>query len=219
MRKTIGSTCSKLAGLALLTTVAVAQGPADEPDLLCRLLFDTYIVADGMIGGPTRRRPHTSSQSAVGSAASGAWCSPSCGRMTRGPRDRARSSWARCSSRKRTRATSSGTGDDGRDAPGIPQIKLGKDVVEELLARAKNADGYQDVFVVALARARVPETRALFRAIVEDGAPDWALTSERFHAAIGLAQLGDPAATAGCSTTAATRLPRSRTRRPRASRA
>jgi hypothetical protein len=90
----------------------------------------------------------------------------------------------------------------------IPSVHIGPEVVEDLLKRGTKADRFRiDHYTIALARARVPETRKFFASIlkakkgagpVAPGAGETVpesfnhLDSTRFHAAVGLAQLGDP---------------------------
>ena len=91
----------------------------------------------------------------------------------------------------------------------IPSVRLGQEVAQELLKRANKSDRFRvDHYTIALARAKVPEAREFLAAILtarrgpaveEAGARESApmgfyhLESTRFHAAVGLAQLGDGA--------------------------
>jgi hypothetical protein len=86
---------------------------------------------------------------------------------------------------------------------GIPRVFLGPEVVAALVERGGKADRFRsDHYAIALARARAPEARGFFQSILRGraeptGAPGTApaswrhLDSTRFHAAVGLAQLGD----------------------------
>jgi hypothetical protein len=89
-----------------------------------------------------------------------------------------------------------------------PTVHLGPEVVSELVARARRADRNRiDHYVIALARARVSEARELFSAVLTarrgvpaDAAPGadvptgfYHMDGPRFHAAVGLAQLGEAA--------------------------
>jgi hypothetical protein len=90
----------------------------------------------------------------------------------------------------------------------IPSVELGPEVVRELIERGKQADRFRmDHYAIALARARVPEAKNFFASILsaETGPPTVVgaqkepaplsvrhLDGTRFHAAVGLAQLGDP---------------------------
>ena len=49
-----------------------------------------------------------------------------------------------------------------------------------------------DHYAIALARARLPEARELFQKLVTQDPDARGRESTRFHAAVGLAQLGDP---------------------------
>ena len=84
-----------------------------------------------------------------------------------------------------------------------PTVRLDRKVITELLKRAKQADRFRiDHYTIALARSRVPEAREFFQSILVAPVPitpfdegpsgTFHLTSTRFHAAVGLAQLGDP---------------------------
>jgi hypothetical protein len=88
----------------------------------------------------------------------------------------------------------------------IHRVFLGPEVVAALVERGGKADRFRsDHYAIALARARVPEARSFFQSILRErveparpvGTADGAaarwrhLDSTRFHAAVGLAQLGD----------------------------
>lgn len=87
----------------------------------------------------------------------------------------------------------------------VPSVHLGAEVVAELLERARRADRHRvDRYVIALAQARTPESQDFFRSILraESERPEaeswntfpsgpYHTESARFHAAVGLAQLGD----------------------------
>lgn len=74
-----------------------------------------------------------------------------------------------------------------------PSIRLGPEVVEELLKRAKQRKGGpRGCYVIALARARAPETRAFLESLLSPGPGLSHPTGCGFHAAVGLAQLGCP---------------------------
>jgi hypothetical protein len=97
----------------------------------------------------------------------------------------------------------------GEVSASIPSVHLGPQVVAELLARGKNADRHRiEHYTIALARARVPEARDFFTSILDAkiqlnpfGAPAGVdvptgfrhMDGTRFHAAVGLAHLGEPA--------------------------
>lgn len=85
-------------------------------------------------------------------------------------------------------------------------IRLGPEVVTGLLERARQADRYRiDHYTIALARARVPEAKQFFQSILRATvsndpfaqvpskvpASQNHLDSTRYHAAVGLAQLGE----------------------------
>lgn len=90
----------------------------------------------------------------------------------------------------------------------IPSVCLDSEVVTELVKRGGKADRFRvDHYTIALARARVPEASDFFKAVLRaaraiDPTTDepnteippngpYHMDSTRFHAAVGLAQLGD----------------------------
>jgi hypothetical protein len=89
----------------------------------------------------------------------------------------------------------------------VPSVCLDSEVVAELIKRGTKADRFRiDHYTIALARARVPEAGDFFRTVLRaDRATNPTTTepntyvpngpfymdSTRFHAAVGLAQLGD----------------------------
>ena len=96
----------------------------------------------------------------------------------------------------------------------VASVKLSPDVVTELIERGRKADRFRiDHYAIALAQARVPAARPFFESILvpqkadpdpfdipnKKGEAEQAPTpvrhseSTRFHAAVGLAQLGDAA--------------------------
>ena len=199
-----------LATLLLLPRVAVAQEP--QADEISRLLFKTYL------DGP--RKINTSTVMAAShlvaeqGRVSGFWkevlaelrsgdehsevnCVRILGNML------ATDAAARDAIRRQK--------EEGEVSAWIPSVHLGPEVVAELLERGQKADRFRtDHYTVALARARVPEAREFFQAILSgktrpkkaaaaEGAADVAdapisfhhLDGTRFHAAVGLAQLGD----------------------------
>jgi hypothetical protein len=96
----------------------------------------------------------------------------------------------------------------GEVSASVPTVYLGPEVAAELLERGKKADRHRiDHYVIALVRARVPEARGFFTTILDERRPIPAGVpfgvdvpdgfhhndGTRFHAAVGLAQLGDPA--------------------------
>jgi hypothetical protein len=73
-------------------------------------------------------------------------------------------------------------------------VALGSEVVAELVSRGEKADRFRaDHYAIALARARVPDAINFFRMILRDEGAEHHLDSTKFHAALGLAQLGDAA--------------------------
>jgi hypothetical protein len=96
----------------------------------------------------------------------------------------------------------------GETSARIASVNLGPEVVAELLARGQKADRFRiDHYTIALARARVPEARDFFTSILRAEFPQpqgedqgtvpagrvYHLQTTRYHAAVGLAQLGERA--------------------------
>lgn len=81
-------------------------------------------------------------------------------------------------------------------------VYLGPEVIAELVERGRKADRLRvDHYAIALARARVPEASDFFKSILRARKPEngrnaptgpYHEASTRFHAAVGLAQLGHP---------------------------
>lgn len=72
-------------------------------------------------------------------------------------------------------------------------VCLGPEVVAELIERGEKADRFRvDHYAIALARARVPEANEFFLMILRDDTGKHYMASAKFHAAVGLANLGDP---------------------------
>jgi hypothetical protein len=190
------------ASLALIPIAADAQNP--RPDKLCELLFDAYIA-----------RPVKESSTTVMAAAeivadrgreTGFWrtvleklktndehseigCVRVLGMML------AADAGARDAIRLQKE-----TGEFRSAQP--PTVYLGPEVVAALIERGQQADRFRiDHYTIALVRARAPETRDFFLSILRaKTGPSAAAAvlenlayrdSTRFHAAVGLAQLGD----------------------------
>jgi hypothetical protein len=94
----------------------------------------------------------------------------------------------------------------GESSAWAATVCLGPEVAGELIKRGQKADRFRiDHYVIALMRARTPEARGFFQSILPDPPPadPFAqppagararpphLDSTKFHAAVGLAQLGD----------------------------
>jgi len=193
MKKRVAIVSSLLACVVVLVATVGARGREQEPDRLCQMLFEEYVVGRGMINGSTvtaathivaeRGRP------------SGFWrdvfrelqkddpeteigCVRVLGKMLEMDAD---------------------AEDAGREAEktgGVPQSpasrEVGSEVVAYLIQRGEKADRFRvDQFVTALARARVPEAGELFRSILRDDTEKHHGASAKFHAAVGLAQCGE----------------------------
>jgi hypothetical protein len=92
---------------------------------------------------------------------------------------------------------------EGELSAWIPTVCVGPEVVTVLIDRGSNADRFRiDHYTIALARARAPEAKDFFQSILRKGSVQRdpftpaagnppPLESTQFHAAVGLAQLGD----------------------------
>ena len=197
-----------LALVASLPRMAAAQERA--PDEISQLLFDAYLARPGKINTSTVIA--ASQIIADRGRESGFWknvlkelqkndernemaCVRILGNMLAGDAN------ARDALRRQK--------ESGEFLASIPSVRLGKEVVAELLERANKADRFRvDHYTIALARAQVPEAHEFLTSILiarrgpaapalagEETAPVgfYHLESTRFHAALGLAQLGDAA--------------------------
>jgi hypothetical protein len=197
-----------LALVASLHRIAAAQERA--PDEISQLLFDAYIARPGKINTSTVMA--ASQIIADRGRESGFWknvlaelqkgderneigCVRILGNMLAGDAS------ARDALRRQK--------ESGELLASTPSIRLGKEVVAELLERANKADRFRsDHYAIALARAKVPDAREYLASILiarrapappavagGESAPVgfYHLESTRFHAAVGLAQLGDAA--------------------------
>lgn len=184
--------------LLVIIVSTVLEVPAEEvtsqPDPLCQMLFDTYIARQGKINTSTimaashivaergrntgfwkivlRELQRGQDQSEVG-------CVRVLGKML------AIDAAARDAIRRETE-----TGQVGQWAA---SVCLGPEVVKELITRGSAADRFRvDHYAIALLRARVPDTTEFFRMILRDDNGQHYLAGTKFHAAVGLAQIGEP---------------------------
>jgi hypothetical protein len=197
-----------LAQVASIPQMVAAQERA--PDELSQLLFDTYLARPGKHNTPTVMA--ASQIVADRGRESGFWknvlaelktndehsevnCVRILGNML------AMDASARDALRRQK--------ETGEISASIQSVRLGPEVAKELLERANKADRFlSDHYTIALARARVPEAREFLASILvarrgpaappiagREDAPAgfYHLESTRFHAAVGLAQLGDAA--------------------------
>lgn len=184
-----------VAGVLLFVMGLSAQDAEPQQDQLCRMLFDTYMTGGAKI--QTRTITAASHIIAERGRHSGFWrhvlgelrknnerselgCVRVLGKMLEVD------ALARDAIEREKKG--------GRMGQGIPSVCLGPEVVRELITRGEKADN-SDVghYAIALARARVPEAADLFRMILRDGADRYDVDTAKFYAAVGLAQLGDPA--------------------------
>jgi len=184
--------------LASCAAIAVAapEEPPGEPDRICRTLFDEYVVGRGKINSSTR---HAAEHIvAERGRTNGFWGNVF--RESQVREDTAQIACVRVLGKMLeldalARDAQRWTEETGKPLQGgVPSIHLGPEVVKDLVARGEKADGlWVDHYVIALTRARVPEARELFRRLVTEDPDLRGRESTRFHAAVGLVQLGDPA--------------------------
>jgi hypothetical protein len=73
-----------------------------------------------------------------------------------------------------------------------PTIALDEEVVDELLERARDANrAIFGHYVIAFARARDPRASEFFKSVLRDRENSTSQQTEQFHAAVGLAGLGE----------------------------
>ena len=191
--------------LAAMPRCASTQEPA--PDEICKLLFEAYLNGPRKINNSTitaashivTERGRTSGfwkdvlvELKSGDEHSEVNCVRNLGNML------AIDAAARDAIRRQK--------ETGEFSASIPSVQLGPEVLTELLRRSSRADRFRvDHYTIALARARAPEAGEIFRSILsaKQSAPEEIaagktvppaiqhLDSTRFHAAVGLAQLGD----------------------------
>ncbi len=185
---------SLLVVVMLAATFPKAVAEETQPDPLCQMLFDTYIAGGGKIDTSTLMA--ASHIVAERGRQTGFWrvvlrelqrgkehgeigCVRVLGKMLAidaAARDVIREG-------KKTEQASAWAA----------SVCLGPEVVNELISRSTEADRFRiDHYAIALLRARVPEAAEFFRRILHDDAGEHYLPSARFHAAVGLAQLGEP---------------------------
>lgn len=171
---------------------ALVQGRDEPPDEISQRLFETYIARGRMVNSSTR----TAAEHIVAERGrdSGFWktilvelqkddeesemgCVHLLGKML-AVDARARDVI------KREKLT-------GQIGGWKASVCLGPEVVQELLKRGQKASRFRvDQYAIALARARVPDAREFFRMVLRDEIGK-GQESAKFHAAVGLAQLGE----------------------------
>jgi hypothetical protein len=197
-RKTMFNAKTILSLLLVIFVSTVLEMPAEEvtsqPDELCQMLFDTYIAGKGKLNTSTvmaashivaERGRNTGFWKVVlrellrGQEQSEIGCVRVLGKML------AIDAAARDAIRREKE-----TGQVGQWAA---SVCLGPEVVKELITRGSAADRLRvDHYAIALSRARVPETTEFFRMILRDDSGQDYLAGTKFHAAVGLAQIGEP---------------------------
>lgn len=185
-----------LSTAALLMIFALrvsAQTQESKPDQICKLLFEAYIVRRGKIntstimaashivaeiGRNTGFWRNVLSELQKNNEESEIGCVRVLGKML--SIDAAARNVIR-----RERET-------GEIGQWIASVCLGTDVVEELIARGKKADRFRvKHYAIALARARDMKASDFFRMILRDDNGKHYMSTAKFHAAVGLAQVGD----------------------------
>ncbi len=187
--------CAVSAGLALFATTVGADRIGPEPDRLCQMLFDEYVVGTGKIDSSLELA--ASQIVAARGRGRGFWrdvlrelqkddekselgCVRVLGKMLELDAD------ARDLIRRQE--------ETGEVFQQEASIFVGSEVVAALIARGEKADRFRvDHYAIALARARLPDACGLFRAILQDDTGKHYMESAKFHAAVGLAQSGEGA--------------------------
>lgn len=193
--------CSKLisffsfvAALMLLgSSFAVTAATVErEPDAICASLFKEYIVRSGKI--PTEDVLAASDIIVSRGRTTGFWKPVLEGMRTVKGWDEIR--YVRILGKmlaEDAQARDNIKSGRNREMQMASLVCLPQDVVPELISRAEKAEPYvKDAYIVALARARDPRAKVLLlqTAKADDSGGNW--TSLKFHAALGLAELGDP---------------------------
>jgi len=183
-----------LACLVGVVGLVTAQEAQREPDRICKLLFDTYVARRGKVNTETvmaashiiaergrnngfwrdvlRELQEGNDESEIG-------CVRILGEML--------------SVDALARDVIQREKETGEVGQWFASVCLGGEVVDELISRGRKADRFRlEHYVIALAWARVPEAADFFRTILaDDDGKHYTLTA-KFHAALGLAQLGQP---------------------------
>jgi len=171
---------------------ALGQGRSEHPDDISQQLFETYIARGRMVNTSTRMA--AAHIVAERGRASGFWrtvlkelqkgdegsevgCAHVLGKML------AVDARARDVIRREK--------ETGQIRSWSAAVCLGPEVVQELIRRGQKTERFRvDHYAIALARARVPEATEFFQMILRDEVGR-GQDSAKFHAAVGLAQLGE----------------------------
>jgi hypothetical protein len=192
MKNRVAIVSSLLACVVVLAARVGAKGREQEPDRLCQMLFEEYVVGRGKINAPTitaathivaergrygfwrdvfRELQKDDPETEIG-------CVRVLGKMLEMDAN------AEDASREAERT--------GTVLQSPASRRLDSEVVAYLIQRGEKADRFRvDQFATALARARVPEAGELFRSILRDDTGKHYMPSAKFHAAVGLAQCGE----------------------------
>ena len=171
---------------------ATAQNREDDP--ICQLLFDTYIIRTGMINYDTIMA--ASHIIAERGRNNGFW-RKILNELQNGSEDSERGCvrilGQMLSIDALARDANKREQETGEVGQGFASVNLGPEVITTLIARGEKADRFRvEAYAIALARARVPGVTNLFRMILRDETGKHYMSTAKFYAAVGLAQLGDP---------------------------
>ena len=176
----------------LVFTMSAVAGPEapKEPDPICQALFQEYIVRSGKV--PTEDILAATELIASRGRATGFWKPVLEGLRKVSGWDEIR--YVRILGKM---LEQDAVARDYIKAGGEPQadaiVYLPADIVPELISRAEKAEEYPvDAYVIALVRARDSRAKDFFQRMLESEKHGGGWSSIKFHAALGLAELGDP---------------------------
>jgi hypothetical protein len=172
----------------------IGQEPEKRPDDICQRLFETYIARRGKINTATVMA--ASHIVAERGRNTGFWRNVL--QELRKDDERSEVGCVRVLGKMlaidaRARDVIRREKETGELSAWKTSVRLPSEVVHELIARGKKAGRFRvSHYAIALTRARVPEASRFFRMILRDDPDTSHLPGTRFHAAVGLAQLGEP---------------------------
>jgi len=184
-----------VAGVLLFVMGLSAQDAEPQQDQLCRMLFDTYMTG----GAKIQTRTFTAASHIIAERGrhSGFWRHV-LGELRKN-NERSESGCVRVLGEMLevdalARDVIEREQNGGRVGQWRPSVCLGPEVVKELITRGEKADSSRvGHYAIALARSRVPDAADFFRMTLRNGADRYDVDTAKFYAAVGLAQLGDPA--------------------------
>lgn len=197
--------CKRLVLLALMVVVCAscsyaAVGEREERDELCQMLFDEYIAQSGKISGAEME----AAEAIIASRGrtSGFW-KPVLEELQKNSQRSERACLDVLGLMLQADASARDSIQSGQLTQALQQVCLPSDIVPELITRAQKAEGNSLEFhLIALVRARDERCKDLFSEIItgvdkreptESGKFHVYMDSAQFHAAVGLANLGEPA--------------------------